>query len=526
MRSICKIKGLLYANGDSVAPGTFLNNLSPDLWPAGRSPVASLCDEGERLSVLAGFGVDGLEDDPELSAIAQFAAKLCGAPIALVSIVEDERQRFVAGMGLDAKETPRDQSFCAHAMLGAEVMVVEDATRHRAFRDNPLVTGEPHIRFYAGAPLISSEGAPIGALCIIDRQPRPDGIDDLQREGLQVLAMNVMRRLETQRQDRRSETAISTREDRLHAMIDSVPDIAWSAAPGPVFDTFNARWEAVTGGAHPRTVEEWRAFVHPEDWDASVAKFQASVASAEPFEDQWRMKQADGTWRWVLSRAVPSAPDPARAHWFGTITDIDDSYREAERQDILAKELAHRIKNIFAVIAGLITLRSKAKPEAKAFADELTETVYALGRAQDFVMPLRAEKGDSLRSLLDILTAPYGPGAERQVHVTGDTVKIGFRAATPMALIFHELATNSAKYGALSVSEGRIDVELESDDGTVRIAWKERGGPEVSEPDDSGFGSRLLQMSVQSQLNGAIEHTWERDGLRVVLTLPLASLAD
>ena len=503
-----------------------MNDLSPTPWPSGRLPAPGLCGDSERLAVLAGFGFDSLAQDEELSAIAAFAARLCAAPIALISIVEEHRQRFIAGLGLDAEETPRSQSFCAHAMLRDDLMIVTDAAIDPLFASNPLVTGDPGVRFYAGAPLISSEGAPIGALCVIDTVPRPAGLGELEQEGLRVLARNVMRRLEAQRQGNRSAHAITSREARLRSMIDSVPDIAWSAAPGPVFDGFNARWQEVTGQETPSSVEDWRKVIHPDDYEASREKFEAAVMAGDPFEDQWRLLQADGTWRWVLSRAVPTELGRSDTHWFGTLTDIDDTYREAERRDILARELAHRIKNIFAVVSGLITLRSRNKPEAADFADELIQTVHALGRAQDFVMPLRAEKGDSLRSLLAILTAPYGPGDERQVHVTGDTVKIGFRAATPMALIFHELATNSAKYGALSMAEGRIDVALETGDDTVRIAWKESGGPHVRPPEQSGFGSRLLQMSVQSQLNGAIDHDWAEDGLRVMLTIPLASLAD
>ncbi|MHA6332233.1 HWE histidine kinase domain-containing protein [Qipengyuania sp. CAU 1752] len=487
-------------------------------------PAPELCEDGERLRVLSGFGVDGLQDDPELNEIARFAATLCDAPIALVSVVEKERQRFLARRGLTVLETPREYSFCAHAMLGDKIFVVNDATTHPSFATNPLVTGEPHIRFYAGAPLVSLEGAPMGSLCIIDGKVRPEGLSKTQEQGLIVLATAVMRRLEARRQDQRSERKLMRSNRRLRSIIDSVPDIAWSAKPGLVFDQFNARWREVTGLEEPRSTQDWQAAFHPDDWDASLAKFKEAVEQCKDHEDQWRLRQTDGTWRWVLSRAVPSNDDPERAHWFGTVTDIDDTYREAERQEMLANELAHRIKNIFSVIAGLVKLRSRGKPEVKSYAEELEDTIRALGRAQDFVMPLRAKKGDSLRALLDILTAPYGSNDERQVHVSGDTVKIGFHSATPMALVFHELATNSAKYGALSLANGRIDVKLETTGTSIRVDWIESGGPAVSKPTSSGYGSRLLQLSVQSQLNGTIEQEWAEDGLRVHMVIPATSL--
>ncbi|UIP07539.1 PAS domain-containing protein [Erythrobacter sp. SDW2] len=501
-----------------------MKTFAPSLWPAGTLPAPAMCDEDARLKVLAGFGLDSLVEDEELAQIASFAGRLCNAPIALVSIVEEKRQRFLAGMGLDVSESPRETSFCAHAMLGDKLLVVSDARSHPLFADNPLVTGEPHIRFYAGAPLITSEGAPLGSLCVIDRVPRSDGLDSVQCEGLTVLARAVMRRLEAQRGAVRG---VKTRESavaQLRFMLDSVPTIAWSATPDHTFDRFNARWYEMTGSEPPTTADGWRQFVHPDDWDASARKFAAAVASCSPLEDQWRLRRADGTWRWVLSRALPSGDDPATALWFGTLTDIDDNYREGERMEILANELAHRIKNIFAVMNGLIALRSRNRPEAKAFADELSETVRALGRAQDYVMPLRAITDSSMRGLLAILTAPYGTGEGEQVHITGDRINLAIRAATPLALIFHELATNSAKYGALSVAEGRVEVTLDKGEDVVRIGWVERGGPAVSPPSDEGFGSRMLRMSAQSQLNGAIEHRWLPEGLEVNLTIPLGSL--
>ncbi|MEP2735510.1 MAG: PAS domain-containing protein [Erythrobacter sp.] len=149
----------------------------------------------------------------------------------------------------------------------------------------------------------------------------------------------------------------TTRDIRLFA--DSIPDIAWSANGFPTFEHFNARWEEVTGALAPQSVEDWRAFIHPEDYETSREKFEKSIKLAKDFEDEWRLKQADGTYRWVLSRAVPSTNDAKTARWFGTITDIDDAHRQSESRELLARELSHRIKNIFSVISGLISLRAR-----------------------------------------------------------------------------------------------------------------------------------------------------------------------
>ena len=143
---------------------------------------------------MAAFDLAALRDTAALRRITDFAAALCRAPIALVSLVEEHTQSFLARTGLDVAQTPREASFCQHAMLQDSIMVVPDATHDARFFENPLVLGDPHIRFYAGAPLLTPGGVPLGALCVIARDPRPDGLTALQRQGLLVLADDVLHR--------------------------------------------------------------------------------------------------------------------------------------------------------------------------------------------------------------------------------------------------------------------------------------------------------------------------------------------
>lgn len=155
-------------------------------------------DEDARARVIAELDREGLGSDPALVRITDFAAALCDAPVALVSLVEADRQCFLAHTGTDLNETPRAVSFCQFAMTGNDVMVVPDATVDPRFADNALVTGAPGIRFYAGAPLTASDGTPLGALCVIDNRPR-EGLTPLQRQGLTVLAADVMQRFDRTR---------------------------------------------------------------------------------------------------------------------------------------------------------------------------------------------------------------------------------------------------------------------------------------------------------------------------------------
>ena len=154
-------------------------------------------NETKRLEALRRYQILDTPAEQAFEDFAFLASTLCQTPIALMTLVDTDRQWFKARLGLDETETPREQAFCAHTILGTEVMVVEDATRDERFANNALVTAEPHIRFYAGAPLIDGEGNGLGSLCVIDRHPRQ--LSPEQNKALQALARQVISQLELRR---------------------------------------------------------------------------------------------------------------------------------------------------------------------------------------------------------------------------------------------------------------------------------------------------------------------------------------
>jgi GAF domain-containing protein len=151
--------------------------------------------ESERLEALRRYGILDTDREASFDAISRLAAFICQTPISAVTLVDTDRQWFKATVGLgEIRQTPRVQAFCGHTILGETVMVVEDATKDVRFAENPLVKGNPHIRFYAGAPLTSSEDQKIGALCVIDTVPR--SLDPTQKAALTDLSLLVMTQLE------------------------------------------------------------------------------------------------------------------------------------------------------------------------------------------------------------------------------------------------------------------------------------------------------------------------------------------
>jgi len=143
-------------------------------------------DEVERQEALDRTGLVSPARNQDLQDIVELAATICDVPVALVSLVDHDRQFFKAKVGLDARETPRDISFCGHAILGNDLFIVPDAAADHRFADNPLVTGPPHIRFYAGVPLIVDDQHAVGTLCVIDTRPRV--LDERMRDSLERLA--------------------------------------------------------------------------------------------------------------------------------------------------------------------------------------------------------------------------------------------------------------------------------------------------------------------------------------------------
>lgn len=488
-------------------------------------------DERSRAAAIAEHDIESLRDDIALRRITDFAAALCDVPIGLVSIVEAERQTFLSRTGLDASETPRETSFCAHAMLEDDVMVIPDATQDPRFADNALVTGELGIRFYAGVPLVRDDGIPLGSLCVIDTVARA-GLTPLQRQGLKVLADDVLRRLGDSRLNATTRAAIGDSEGRFRTLADTMPQMVWSTQPDGFHDYYNARWYEFTGvPAGSTDGEAWNDMFHPDDQDRARAVWQHSLATGEPYQIEYRLRRYDGEYRWTLGRALPIYDaDGAIVRWFGTCTDIHEGKLIREEREVVAQELSHRIKNIFAVISGLIGFSARAHPGFASIADDLRARVIALGRAHDFVRPHSAQsrpaaEQTSLHGLLGELFEPYQSATAPRILVSGEDIAIDDRSATPLALLFHELATNATKYGALYKDEGVIQVHSRRSGDQVVIDWRESGGPMVVAPETTGFGSQLIELSAVRQLAGAVVQRWESTGLEVQFTLPARSLS-
>ncbi|MFN4295669.1 MAG: sensor histidine kinase [Brevundimonas sp.] len=333
---------------------------------------------------------------------------------------------------------------------------------------------------------------------------------------------------------RKAQEALSASEARFRVLADSMPQMVWSTRPDGFHDYYNARWYEFTGVPEGSTDgEAWNGMFHPEDQAKARKRWEDSLRTGEPYEIEYRLRHRSGVYRWTLGRAVPLKDEKGEiTRWFGTCTDIDDLKRMEQHKEVLSQELSHRIKNIFAVVSSLTALSARKHPEAAPFARDLRTRIAALARAHEFVRPhtdvSRPTVGDmTLHAFLaDLFRAYAAEDGTPRVILAGDDAAFDDQAATSVALLFHELATNAAKYGALSMPEGHVRLTTELREDRFVLTWVEEGGPTIShEPRHVGFGSSLTTLSVENQLGGKLERRWEPQGLIIIADLPSTALS-
>lgn len=276
------------------------------------------------------------------------------------------------------------------------------------------------------------------------------------------------------------------------------------------------------------TFEDLSSRIHPADLDRVRAAFTATRALVGAYEIDFRIILGDEI-RWISARGLGNDEGLHRGQMSGVFLDVTGRKQAEEGHELLAGEMSHRVKNLLAIATGLTNLTSRSATSVTEMAKELTQRLTALGRAHDVVRPLAGNQGRAalLGDLLAILLAPYeDAGAfSGRIRVAVPRMGIGEQSAMTLALVIHELATNSLKYGALSVSSGTLDVSGSSADGEVCMVWTERGGPAVASAGGEGYGSRLLNLSVTTQLGGSIVTDWSNEGIIVTVKMNAAKLS-
>lgn len=270
------------------------------------------------------------------------------------------------------------------------------------------------------------------------------------------------------------------------------------------------------------TFEDLSARIHPLDLDRVRAVFAATREILGPYEVDFRILHHDHV-RWISARGRGNDHGIVGRTMFGVFLNVTERKMAEEARELITGEMAHRIRNLFSIASALaaISARSAATPEEMS--RDLTQRLIALGRAQNLALPALSEQRAAvpLGDLLGVLFAPYvEESVGERVRIDVPNWTVGEKSVTTLALVVHELATNSIKYGALSNSVGTLDVSGVAHDTELIVTWAERGGPPVVHSDmPAGFGTQLILRTISSQLGGTIAFEWAKEGVTVTLTM-------
>jgi two-component sensor histidine kinase len=487
----------------------------------------------DRLAVLHGLDAFDTAADPDFDRISALAAAVMQVPIALVTLLDIERQWFKSCVGLDETETATDMSFCAHAIAaGSEPMVVIDATMDPRFQTNPLVTGRHHIRFYAGAPMVVAD-ARIGTLCVLDRKPRPipSSAQLDQLKALAGLAASLFALKDATRTGAIAEAALVREEKRRAIALDAASLASWA---------WDVRSEAIECDvllselfnlphSNRLTAREILDAVDPRDVHQTEMRFRDAVTGSDDYFGEYRVRGFDPP-RWIATRGrvIERDADGKPTLIFGVNYDITERKLGDERQRLLLRELNHRVKNTLATVQALASQTVRHARQPSEFLEAFGARLQALGVAHSLLSD-REWRGIGIRELVQIELKPFDTAGQQRMAISGADLLLSPDQAVGIGLILHELGSNALQYGSLSVASGKIDLDWKTKGGKgarrLVLTWRESGGPKVAPPERQGFGSILIRRSLAKVISSEVTHEFRPEGVYAEISIPLEELS-
>ena len=320
-----------------------------------------------RLEDVISYGLFDTPPDPELDSITDLASIICGTPISLITILDDRRQWFKSNKGLDATETHVEDSFCKHALHKLdEVLVVNDALKDERFIDNKLVLGDPNIRFYAGAPLVTKNNNVLGTLCVIDKEPRE--LSEDQKRALQILAQKTMDIIEAYKTFRSLRASVKLTAERLTKITQHIPlgifELEFS-------DSGDMRFTFLSEGMkklHPDiNLDEWIkdasigiSTMHPDDFILLKDAIERSIKNDDTLYHEYRVKSNSG-YKWHAINGQPEKTRNGQAVLYGAFTDISHHVEYEATLEQIAFDISHVLRRPVTSMLGMINLIESEK---------------------------------------------------------------------------------------------------------------------------------------------------------------------
>lgn len=460
-------------------------------------------NERERLNELYRHAI--LDTPPEefFDRVAQVAAQLCDVPIAMVSLLDRDRQWFKSKIGIAPSQTPRENSFCAQTILGTETLQVEDTTTDPRFAENPLVTGDPHIRFYAGAPLINPRGFGLGSLCVIDRKPRQ--LSPEQLSSLKLLAAQVVHHLELRylAESLRRQSILLNKTQRVAQIggweLDLTTRVlSWTD------ETY--RLHGVARGAYAPTVESSVEFYVPESIPVIRRAIGSAIENGTPFEVEAQIVRTDGVRRLVRTTGAndeDAGPAPVLFGLFQDITErrelerevVQISQREQSRigsdlHDGLCQELTGVALLLGALASKLPATDGGIRDEARAIETVLRGALETCRMIAHGLSPTGAEQGGlifALRCHASRLEQLHG--VQVSLRASGDDSRLDSSSADHLYRIAQEAMANSIKHGRAD----HIAVSLINHAGRTELSISDNGNGMAVALQTDGMGLKVMR---------------------------------
>jgi PAS domain S-box-containing protein len=344
---------------------------------------------------------------------------------------------------------------------------------------------------------------------------------------LEQLNLELERRVADRTAELKSSTERLLQSEQLRSLALAAGQMGswdWDAVSGEFsWDEGQYRIFGVDPKSFSMTADNVRALIHPEDWERLRAALESVTEHGQTFQGEFRVHRPHGELRWCIGAAAASIDANRRVVGLSGVTvDITERKSAEERQTLLVREVDHRARNALAVVQSIIRLTRAESKEAYIAAVE--GRITALSRAHVLLSQSRWQ-GANLSRILDEELAPYRRSDVDKIATSGPEVFLEPATAQILALALHELATNAAKYGALSSTFGRVNLSWDLGPDHLVLQWAESGGPSVRPPSSEGYGTRVIGASVERQLDGSATFDWHPDGLRFSMSIPLGEKA-
>tara|TARA_R110000782_G_scaffold57258_18_gene119744 strand:+ start:39348 stop:43385 length:4038 start_codon:yes stop_codon:yes gene_type:complete len=321
--------------------------------------------------------------------------------------------------------------------------------------------------------------------------------------------------------------ALRDSEERFRMLADNMAQLAWTCDTLGCVTWYNKRWIEYTG----LSVEEmkewgWKLVHHPDHVDRVVQGVLRAQEQGEVWEDTFPIRGRDGRFRWFLSRAVPIRDDAGQiVRWFGTNTDITDRLEHEKQLRTVLAELNHRVKNTLAVVNAIANQTIRRSTDLEVFAESFNQRLRSIAKAHSLLTSTEwtgCGLDEVVHSEIDARVS-----ADSQLVISGPAITLLPKHCLAMHMVFHELATNASKYGALKDANGRIEISWQTvqrgNAHWVQIDWQERCTHGVVPPGESGYGSRLVEQSITYDLHGEIQSRYTPEGFACRISFPASA---